>query len=255
MKPEVKNTSVDYVYIFFKMDARRIKSISVSSQKKQEDQIFGKVEQLLIYLEELKSSHDLGRLIRLLCKKFARVFVLEKVNTKYLNVQILNLFPCHVLISVAVFVSLKSLEVWEDHFNELQHLFAGWVDLDRMSTASFDPAIIKYTADEVSKLNYLYSQHVQPALSPSKETSQTSLMRAVFQSFKSPEKLVSYLKLPEVNYCMAVVDVGLVDVEDVEGRKMKRIGTIGLKGDGITWSCGVDLSNFRHRLKLDTADM
>ena len=166
----------------------------------------------------------------------------------------MKLFQGLSSISVAVFVSLKSLEVWEEHCDALQHLFAGWVDLDRLSTAAFDPAIVKYTADEASKLCYLYSQHVQPALPPSKKTSQSSLMRAVLQSFTSPEKLVSYLKMPDADFCLAVVDVGLVDVEDEEGKKMKRIGTIGLRGDGITWNCAVDLSNFRNRLKLESAD-
>ena len=178
------------------------------------------------------------------------------------HIQVLYLFTFFFL--VAVFVSLGSLEIFEENYECAKDLFTSWIDLNSLTMARFDSAILKYTDNDEDLIKDLFIENLEDPF-PEDETG-PRLMKRIFTKFQSPEKYFNHLKLPQGDYLVVLLELGMLKlagdmtrgggkvargvakVERGVGRGRveddeSRIGSVAVRGAVLEWSCGLDLTN------------
>ena len=116
----------------------------------------------------------------------------------------------------------------------------------------FDPTYLKHIGEDGTRLAGLYAQHCV-------QTSNSVLEGAIavnkiFSTFPSPEKLINFGRLPSSDYLVVVIDIGLVKVSKLSETRSV-LGSIGVKGEGFDWSCGLDLSHHTGTVNAQSAAM
>ena len=153
-----------------------------------------------------------------------------------------------------MFVCVRSFEIFRSKSGKLlEDFFSSWTDLYTLTMCRFDPSCLKHVTKDESRLEDLFSEELDESFASSEPGSQ--VMKRLFSSFKSPERFLSYIRLPESLFLVLVIDVGLVRITSLN-HDYSVLGSLALNGDGLEkkeWSCGVDLSCYTDRIQTQTA--
>ena len=128
-----------------------------------------------------------------------------------------------------------------------------------MTMGRFDPCYLKYISQDETRLQCLYTEHFEE--SPPGRLSGSQVMKRIFSRILNPEKFVNFLSLPPADYMVVLLDVGLVQVSRPASTGSRAsstgstVGSIAVRGDGVEWSCGLDLSSTEGTVQPNSANM